>query len=275
MLGFIYSIIAVGFNLVYGVMKVINVAHGELYMIGGFITYSVATVVTTPLVGLLVSVLSCFGIGYLIEAFLTSRLRRKSGEYFTTNTILLTMGLSVIFQNVLLMIYKSDLRKPASSLTGSLDLLIFKLSYDQLLILVSSAAILVLVWFFLNKTVLGTATRAVSQNQDAAKLAGVNINKVNRISFGLSTALAAAAGSLLSYIFFVYPQMGAGMTTRAFSITIIGGLGSITGGILGGFIFALIEGLAGLFLPPAYKLTIVLIFAIVMLIIRPKGLLGV
>jgi branched-chain amino acid transport system permease protein len=271
--GCIYILLATGLNLIFGVMKVVNFAHGEFLMIGAYITATVFLLTGfNPYCIILLSMLALIGIGAVVER-LCFRPILGTGKL---NEIFLSIGLIYIFQNGAAMIWGDEwqsIKSPYGGITvpvGSLNL-----PLDYVIIMIVTAAILVALYLFLGKTRTGREMRATSQNRKGAMLVGINVERMDILSFGIGCALAAAAGTLWVVSGQVFnPYMGSIPAVKAFAIIILGGLGSIPGAIVGGLIYGIAENGAAYFLGGVWKEAISFIILIIVLIVRPTGLFG-
>ncbi len=271
--GCIYILLATGLNLIFGVMKIVNFAHGEFLMIGAYITATVFLLTgINPYVILLLSMLALVGIGAVIER-LCFRPILGTGKL---NEIFLSIGLIYIFQNGAAMIWGDawqSVKSPYDGITvpvGSLNVPI-----DYIIIIAFTAAILIALFLFLKKTRIGMEMRATSQNRKGAKLVGINVERIDVISFGIGCALAAAAGTLWVVSGQVFnPYMGSIPAVKAFAIIILGGLGSIPGAIIGGLLMGIAENSAAFYLGGIWKDAVSFIILIIVLVIRPTGLFG-
>ena len=271
--GCIYILLATGLNLIFGVMKIVNFAHGEFLMIGAYITATVFLLTgINPYVILLLSMLALVGIGAVIER-LCFRPILGTGKL---NEIFLSIGLIYIFQNGAAMIWGDawqSVKSPYDGITvpvGSLNVPI-----DYIIIIAFTAAILIALFLFLKKTRIGMEMRATSQNRKGAKLVGINVERIDVISFGIGCALAAAAGTLWVVSGQVFnPYMGSIPAVKAFAIIILGGLGSIPGAIIGGLLMGIAENSAAYYLGGIWKDAVSFIILIIVLVVRPTGLFG-
>lgn len=272
LIGSIYACMAIGFSLIWGVIGVINVAQGELLMLGAFGTYWLFTLFAiSPFLTIPIVIIAMFLVGYLIQHTIINRVVKHS----LFITLLLTFGLSVFIRQMGLRLWSANMRYiPVSFATASYEMLGLNLPAAKLITFPIALLLTGICWFFLKYTRTGQAIRATAQNQRAASLAGVKIKHIYAITFGLSAAIVGAAGSLVSLIWPIYPHMGIPFTVRSFVIVILGGLGSIPGALLGGFIIASAESFGGYFLGTEWKLCISLALLVITLIVRPKGLFG-
>jgi branched-chain amino acid transport system permease protein len=271
--GCIYILLATGLNLIFGVMKIVNFAHGEFLMIGAYITATVFLFTgINPYVILLLSMLALIAIGAVVER-LCFRPILGTGKL---NEIFLSIGLIYIFQNGAAMIWGDawqSVKSPYDGITvpvGSLNVPI-----DYIIIIAFTAAILIALFIFLKKTRIGMEMRATSQNRKGAMLVGINVERIDVISFGIGCALAAAAGTLWVVSGQVFnPYMGSIPAVKAFAIIILGGLGSIPGAIIGGLLMGIAENSAAFYLGGIWKDAVSFIILIVVLVVRPTGLFG-
>jgi branched-chain amino acid transport system permease protein len=271
--GCIYILLATGLNLIFGVMKIVNFAHGEFLMIGAYITATVFLLTgINPYVILLFSMLVLIGIGAVVER-LCFRPILGTGKL---NEIFLSIGLIYIFQNGAAMIWGDawqSVKSPYDGITipiGSLNV-----PLDYIIIIAFTALILIALFLFLKKTRIGMEMRATSQNRKGAMLVGINVERIDVISFGIGCALAAAAGTLWVVSGQVFnPYMGSIPAVKAFAIIILGGLGSIPGAIIGGLLMGIAENSAAFYLGGIWKDAVSFIILIIVLVVRPTGLFG-
>jgi branched-chain amino acid transport system permease protein len=275
LIGGLYSLIAMGFSLQYGVARVLNIAHGEFIMISAFLTWTLYTYAhINPLLSLIIVGPVIFVIGYTLQRTLFTRLRISSPSQgaYEANSMLATFGLLFIFQNVALLIWGGNYHAYSYLATPvSLGGAIF--AANSLLALGVAVVIGIIFYLFLARTRMGKAIRAAALDPATAGLMGVNINQVLAICFGLGALMAAFAGLLFSMCFSVYATMGLEKTIVAIIVVVLGGLGSIPGSYIGGFALGIIGNIVtyyepGLTLPSYY-----LIF-IVLLLVKPSGILG-
>jgi branched-chain amino acid transport system permease protein len=271
--GSLYAMIAVGLTIVFGVMRIINMAHGEMVMLGMFGAYWGYTLwKIDPFVSALLWVPLMFVFGAGVHRLLLRKII-PSGEL---NTLLYTAGLSLLIANLALFFWTGDYRtinlsyalKPARP---------FGISISVPLAIAFAIAILVTtaLYVFLSRTDTGRAIRATAQNPDSAALMGVNVGRIDTITFALGTALAGAAGVLLAPSLYLYPTVGEILVVKCFVIVVLGGLGSVPGAIAGGVLLGLVESLGAVYVSVAYKDTIGFVLFLLVLLFRPAGLFGV
>ncbi len=271
-IGSIYILLATGLNIIFGVMKLVNFAHGQLLMVGAFIAYGV-TVASglNAYVAMLVSIACVAVIGIAVER-LTFR-RVLGGNKL--NEIFVSLGLIYVFENLAMLLGGYKTQRIASPLAGlNLTFSGISLPYDIIVASSIAAVILIVLSFIVKKTKIGLAMRATSQKSDAAQLMGINIDRVYIFTFALGAALAGAAGTLFGIIYPFSYQTGAMPTIKAFAIIIMGGLGSIRGAVVGGLLYGITEQLAVLFFGDTWGNSVAFILLIVVLILRPTGLFG-
>lgn len=271
--GCIYILLATGLNLIFGVMKVVNFAHGEFLMLGTYITLSLFLLSgCNPYLLLVGSVPLLIVVGVITER-LCFRPILGSGKL---NEIFVSLGLIYIFQNMAAIIWTDEwktLESPFRSV--SIDIGILQVPLDYLIIILTTAVILVLLHLFLHRSTLGTAIRATSQNRKGAMLMGINVERMDMITFGIGAGLAGAAGTMWAVSGQVFnPYMGSVPAIKAFAIIILGGLGSIPGAIIGGLAIGLGENITAFTLGGSWKDAVSFIILIIVLIFRPAGLCG-
>jgi len=271
-IGCIYVLLATGLNLIFGVMKLVNFAHGELLMLGAYVSYTVSTGLGLDVylsIFVSMAVIALVGLGVERLAF-----RRVLGAD-KLNEIFVSLGLILIFNNSAVLIWGEDSKWLTSPFKGmGLQLGDAFLRYDLLIAFGVVAAILVGLLFLINKTKIGMAMRATSQKNQAAMLMGINIEQIYIFTFVLGAALAGAAGTLFGIIFPFNPYIGALPTIKTFAIIILGGLGSIKGAIVGGLLFGIAENLASATLGGIWGDAVAFALLIIVLILRPEGLFG-
>ncbi len=270
--GCIYILLATGLNIIFGVMKLVNFAHGQLLMIGAYITFTDVTVSgLNAYVSILVAMVAVALIGVVLERF---TFRRVLGTD-KLNEIFVSLGLIYVFENVATLLWGNTTRQIPSPLQGlQLSLGQIAISYDRLSAILIVVVILVALFLLLKKTKIGLAMRATSQKSNASMLMGVNIEKVYMFTFALGAALAGAAGALYGIIFNFNPTIGALPTIKAFAIIIIGGLGSIPGAVIGGLLYGIAENTAVYLLGGVWQDAVAFALLIIVLVIRPTGIFG-
>lgn len=270
--GCIYILLATGLNIIFGVMKLVNFAHGQLLMIGAFLTWTLSVSAgLNTYIAILVSMVVVAALGVVVERL---TFRRVLGTD-KLNEIFVSLGLIYIFENVAMLLWGANSKQIISPLYGSsLNLPGISITYDRIVAVFVVVAALVAFGLLIKKTKIGLAMRATSQISSAAMLMGINVEKIYMFTFALGAALAAVAGGLYGIIFSFDYQVGAMPTIIAFAIIILGGLGSIKGAIIGGLLYGIAEQLATLFLGGIWGSAVAFALLIVVLIIRPTGIFG-
>ena len=273
--GGIYALIAVGLSLQYGVGRVLNISHGEFIMIGAFATWSLYTVFgISPLISLVICGPILFIIGFVIHRTIFEYLRSKSEsiDAFAASSLLASFGLLFIIQNVALIIWKADLRG-YSYLDSSVSILGAVFTANRLIALLFAVVISLSFYIFLTRTRLGKGIRAAAEDPATAQVMGVNIHRVLAICFGLGALMAGLAGVLISMMYEMQPTMGLEYTIIAIIVVVLGGLGSITGSLIGGFILGLIGSIVT-YIDPGLSLIAYYVIFILMLLVKPTGIFG-
>jgi branched-chain amino acid transport system permease protein len=272
LIGGVYALIGIGLTMIFGVMRVINFAHGDLLMLGMYATWLVFTMTgLDPYVSLLFTAPLLFLWGAFLQ---TAFINRIIGT-LPQNQILLTIGLGLVMRNTMMLFFTSDYRILTTSYSSS-SFKLGGLSISQPLLysFIITAAITAALYAFLIKTDTGQAIRATAQDRDAAQLMGINVSRMSIIAFGLGTALAAIAGALLAPTYYIFPDVGAPFTLKAFVVVVLGGMGSIVGATLGGVLIGVTESLGGAFVAGGLKDLLVYVLFLLVLLFKPAGLLG-
>ncbi len=268
--GSLYAMVALGLGLIFGVMRVLNVAHGPLLMLGAYVTFWLfSTVGLNPYLSLLVSMPLLYLLGMLLQRFLVHRVVDAP----ELSSLLLTFGVSIAVVNLAQLAFTSDLRA-VEYLTGAFVLGPIAFSKSRLIACAIAVVITAAAFLFLQKTRLGKAIRAVSQSREVAQVCGINVGRIHAIAFGVASALAAAGGSLVAVMVAIQPEMGQVYTFKSFLVIVLGGAGNYPGALLGGLLLGLIEQLSSLFLTTQVNEAVAYILLVVVLLVRPTGLLG-
>jgi len=267
-LGLIYALIASGFTLVFGVTRIINFAHGELYMVGGMMMYVVYTVLEVPFpVALLASSLSSALLGIVIERFVIRRVR--GGE--ALQVLALTVGAQLIIMTGVLAIFGPRDKPVPSVVTGIIRIGNVIMPWERIIVIIVSVVIMLGLFFFIKFTKSGQAMRAMAQDREAAALQGIKVNFMYTLSMGIGSILAGASGALMSPILPVNPFVGPHATIYAILVVCVAGLGNLPGAIVGGLMLGFIENFAYSLLG-GFSEVISFGFVLVLLIFRPEGL---
>lgn len=274
-LGSVYAIIALGYTMVYGIERMLNFAHGDIIMVGGFTVFTIVTTMGgSPVVGILASVVVCTVLGVTIERVAYRPLRDAS----PLAVLITAIGVSYLLQNVALLIFGSNARQFTSVITvPALKLAGGKLSISSVTIvtILSCIVIMAALMTFINKTKMGQAMLAVSEDRGAATLMGINVNRTISVTFAIGSALAAVAGVLLCSAYpSLSPYTGSMPGIKAFVAAVFGGIGSIPGAFIGGILLGIIENLAKAYISSQLSDAIVFSVLIIVLLVRPTGILG-
>ena len=274
-LGSIYAIIALGYTMVYGIARMLNFAHGDIIMVGGFAVFTiVSTLGLSPWLGLLVAVVVCTVLGIVIEKVAYCPLRGAS----SLSVLITAIGVSYLLQNVALLIFGSNARQFTSIINlPNLKLADGRLTISAVTIVTIITCIVIMVGLtaFINKTKIGQAMLAVSEDTGAATLMGINVNKTISITFAIGSALAAIAGALLCSAYpSLTPYTGSMPGIKAFVAAVFGGIGSIPGALIGGVILGVIENLTKAYISSQLSDAVVFSVLIIVLLVRPTGILG-
>jgi branched-chain amino acid transport system permease protein len=273
LMGALYAMIGIGLTIVFGVMRIINLAHGEMVMLGMFAAFwSQKLWGFDPFLSILLWAPVMFVLGVLVYRFLL-RAIIPGGEL---NTLLYTAGLSLLAANLALMAWTGDYRTISLSYTLE-PMRPLGIAVPAALAIGFGVAVVITValWLFLGRTDAGRAIRATSQNREAAVLMGIDVERVSALAFGLGTALAGAAGVLLAPSLYLYPTVGELVIVKSFVIVVLGGLGSVPGAIAGGILLGLVESLGAVYVSTTYKDGLGYVIFLLVLLYRPSGLFGV
>ena len=272
LVGSIYMLLATGLTLIFGVMKVVNFAHGELMMWGAFLTLLATRLGVNPYLGMLGSTLLVGLLGVAIERWGFRPIRGTA----KINEIFLSIALILILQNALARVFipyfreYAQIRTPYA--TEFFDLGLLNLRYDFVILLAVAWAIMVALWIFLFHTAPGREMRGASQNRVASMLMGVDVRRIDMLSFGIGAGLAALAGSLYGVVNPFSPYAGTLPAIKAFAVIILGGLGSVKGAVVGGLLYGVVESFATFFLGGSWRDATAFVLLIVVLMLRPEGI---
>jgi branched-chain amino acid transport system permease protein len=270
LLGAVYALLAAGLNLIFGVMQVINVSHGDLMMLGAFITFTLyAQFGLNPVLSLFVSVPILFAVGWLLQRTVVHRVIGQP----PLMSLLMTWGLALSIRNAGLYFFTSNYRS-VPAFRGAFELGPIALSRSRTIAFVAAFVITLLVWFFLQRTTFGKAVRATAQSGEVAQICGIDVSRVRLVTFGLAAALAGAAGSLLITTLTINPSIGGPVILRAFAIIVIGGMGSFGGALLGALVVGVTEALSAFFFTTQLAEAAIYLLLILVLLIRPSGFFG-
>jgi len=274
-IGSVYAIIALGYTMVYGIAKMLNFAHGDVIMVGAYISFCVTNYLHLPVVvSILASMLVCTVLGVIIEALAYKPLRGTP----SLAVLITAIGVSYFLQNSAQLIWGSA-PKNFTSIVALKPIMLFDgrivITDEVIVTVLVSILVMVSLTLFTGKTRMGKAMRAVSEDRDAAQLMGINVNQTISITFAIGSALAAVAGVLLcSTVPTLMPTTGSMPGIRAFTAAVFGGIGSIPGAMIGGILLGVIEALSKAYLPNQFSDAIVFGVLILVLLVKPTGLLG-
>ena len=267
-----YALIGTGMTLIYGIMRIVNFAHGEFYMLGAYFFYTLWVLLgVNPIIAMVGTFLLVLLIGAGFEQLCIRPLRKES----PSSSMLMAMGLSIVLQNAALLIWGGEVQtvpKLVQSQTFTVAGIAF--SMDRIWIFLIAFLIIMGTSLFIAKTKTGRSIRATFQDTEAAEVVGVNIEKVYSITFGCGAALASAGGFLLAPLFLISPTMGMLAVGKAFAVVTTGGMGNVKGAILGGLLLGVVESLGAGYISSGYKDAFGFIVIILVLLLRPQGLLG-
>jgi branched-chain amino acid transport system permease protein len=274
-LGGIYALIAVGLTLQYGVGRVLNVAHGEFILLGALLTYTLYTGFgISPLSAIAIITPILFVVGYILDRTLFNYLRKKAPnvDAFSGTSLLASFGLVLVMQNLMLLIWGANL-KGYTYLNTSVSIFGALYGLNRLLALGMAVGVSVIFYVFIKSSRLGKAIRAAAEDPVTAQVMAVNVKQVLAICFGLGAAMAGLAGILYSMMFELQPGKGIELTIIAIVVVVFGGLGSITGSLIGGFLLGLVTSIVN-FIDPSLSLVAFYLIFILLLIFKPSGILG-
>jgi branched-chain amino acid transport system permease protein len=272
LIGLIYALVAIGLSMIFGVMDIVNFAHGEFLMLGMysafwlFAWYALDPILTLPL-----TILMLFAFGVVLYKLVISRITDAP----MVSQIFTTFGIMYLLRGVAQFLWKPDYRTiEHSSVSGTVDFLGLHLGLPQLVAGFGAVIVTGAVWYFLNHTRLGAALEATAADKDAARLMGIDSHRMFALAWGIAAACAGAAGGLLATFFPIFPDVGATFILLAFVVVNLGGFGSIAGAFVAGILVGVIEVMGGLIVGPQYKMAVVLVLFLGVLMFRPQGLMG-
>ncbi len=270
-LGTLYACIAIGFSLVWGVLNVINMLHGSFIILGGYLTYfawvyfGINPILVLPVVALLL-----YGLGYVVQYLFINKV--VTAPVLTTLT--LTFGLDMILYNVMTVVFTATPRRVSLDF-GRIDILGVAMPVDRLLGMGLALLLTLLLYVVMRGSKIGRAIVAVRMDRQAAALMGIRVNRIYAITFGIGALMAGAAGAIFAMVFPVTTNLTGAFLGKAFVICVIGGLGSVSGALVGGIALGIIESFSGYFLGPQHALTVGYLIMLVLLVVRPTGIMGV
>jgi branched-chain amino acid transport system permease protein len=271
MLGLTYVLMASGLTLIFGILQIVNFAHGQFYMIGACVIYWFYMKLGLPFIlSFLLAMVIVSGVGITVELVFFRRLEKAS----IVATLGVVLGLLVGLEGLMEILFGPDEKNVRTAFPGVLKAFNFSISYERLIIIFASIVIMAGLYFWIRHTREGSAMRAVAQDRFAAELVGIDVNKIRLVVMGIGSALAAGAGALIAPLFFVSPYVGANAMFKSLIIITLGGMGSLPGAALGGLILGVIESFGQTYLGNITEMLGFLLI-IVILLIKPQGLFGV
>lgn len=272
LMGGIYALVSIGLTLIFGVMNVVNFAHGEFLMLAMYLTFWMFHFFQVdPYLSLLIVTPALFLLGTLTQRYLIQHLI-EAGHY---TQIFATVGISTIMANAALFFWKADYRMVKTPyMSATLPMGDMVISYPRLISFLVAIAITLLLFLFLKHTYLGRAIRATAQDHIGAKLMGVNIHRVYIFTFGLGSACVGVAGALLMPTYYAFPTVGLHFVLIAFVVVVLGGMGNVTGALFGGLIIGVVEAFSGFFISPQLKEAVYFVIFVLVLLFKPTGLFG-
>lgn len=272
LMGGVYAAYSAGFSLIFGVMNIVNIFHGELIMVGAFTTYWLFTLYhIDPFLTLPASIISVGLLGYVIQRVLINRVVEAPPMI----SYLATFGVHLILANAALLWWSADFRTVTTSYSGagfSIGPLIIPIA--RLVTFLIAIATIGGIYWFLEKARYGKAIRAAAQDKEMARLVGIDIKKVYALTFALGAGITGLAGGLISTYFVIYPQMGLSYTIIAFCVVVLGGMGYIPGALVGGLLLGVIQSLTATYLNSGLSIAITFILLFIVLVWKPQGILG-
>ncbi len=272
LIGGVYALIGIGLTIIFGVMRVINFAHGDIMMVGMYLTFYLFTLFhVDPFVSIVITIPLMFLFGAFLQKVFINRIIGTLPQ----NQILLTIGLGLIISNSAMLAFTSDYKILTTSYSsGSFKLGEISISQPLTASFIITVVITAILYWFLMKTDTGQAIRATAQDREAAQLMGINVSRMSMLAFGIGAAMAGTAGALISPTYYIFPQVGSAFTLKAFVITVLGGMGSIVGATLGGIIIGIVESVGAVAISSDWKDVLVFAIFLLVLLVKPSGLLG-
>ncbi len=274
----IYALIAVGYTMVYGVIQLINFAHGEIFMLGAFLSVTFITLFGVPIyLAIFMSMGCCALLGVMLDIFAYRPLRQSP----RLAALITAIGMSIFLQNLAMIIWGSRPKPFAQEAlpdflkTRALEIGQAGVSWMQVIIFITASTLMIILFLIINKTRVGTAMRALSQNRTSAALMGINVNRVISFTFALGSSMGAVAGVMVAmYYNSLYPTMGYVAGVKAFAAAVLGGIGSVPGAMVGGIVLGIAEALGAGYISSLYRDGIAYAVMIAVIIFRPSGILG-
>jgi branched-chain amino acid transport system permease protein len=277
LVGGLYAIVSVGLSLIFGVMRIVNLAHGDLMILAAYSTYWVALITgINPFIVMGIVVPGFFFLGVALQRYMIQRAIARP-EFTIRNSVLITWGLSLLLMNSQTIAWTGNLRTivlPESLGFAGVNIGGVFVSFTEILILSGAIVIVVIFHLMLHRTNLGRAIRACTQDREAAAILGVNFARIAYITFGLSILSAAVGGILYGYSSYFFPSLGIDFTIKAFAVIVLGGMGSIGGALMGGLLLGTVESLTSLYVGAQFSFAVSFFVLVATLIVKPSGLFG-
>jgi len=270
MMGWVYVLVALGLTIVFSIMRIVQFAHGEIYMLGAYCAYFISVVLGfSVFVAFVIAALALGLAGVVLERVCFRRFRGQIGP-----SMIVAIGLILLLQTAAAVGFGTQEKWVPNMIPGVLTFWGIRLAWDRMLAVVIGIALVLVLFAFIQRTKVGQAMVAISQDPDAAALQGIDVNHISSLSMAIGCALAAVAGGLMGAIFQVEPYMGGFAMAKGIAVIILGGLGSIVGAVIGGLVLGLIDGIVPLSANTTVATIIGFVLIIIILIIKPQGLLG-
>jgi branched-chain amino acid transport system permease protein len=271
LLGGIYALVSIGLNLIFGVVRIVNFAQGELVMLGMYATFFFfAKFGIGPYYSVFLVAALLFVVGLAIQRLVLQPLQSEPNMQ-----VFATFGLLIFFENAVLAVTRGEGYSLAGAYSrGVIEVFGLRASVSRVVVFAAATGIAIALMIFLSRTMAGKAIRAVIQDRQSARLMGINVERTYLLTFALGSALAGVAGALLAPIYTLSPYIGGNFILAAFAVVVLGGLGSVPGAFIGGILVGVIEAFAGYYVDPALKQAIWFIIFVIVLIVRPSGLMG-
>jgi len=274
LIGLNYSLMALGLALIFGVMRIVNFAHGELFMLGGYIFYFIVTLLgLQPVLAFLLTITSLFVFGILMEKTLLRPIFTENlGDEYS---IIVTFALSSFLTNFAIVFFGPEFRRPPRFAPVKLNLMLWTVSGDKFYAAMIATVLILITYMLIRRTKIGIALQATAQDRIGASIVGIDVFKMNSLAMGIAAALAGAAGAALTPVFLLYPMCGTIPGLKGFVIIVLGGMGSIEGSIISSIILGIVESLGSVYISAPYRDVYSFIVLVSILLLRPQGLFGV
>ncbi|PIC57987.1 branched-chain amino acid ABC transporter permease [Sporosarcina sp. P12(2017)] len=270
-LGSVYALMAIGYTMVWNVLRFINFAHGEVYMGGAFVALTTMYLGAPVWLAYSCGMLSGALLGYLMEKLVYKKMRTAP----KLNLLIAAIGIAIVLQNSAQLIWGASPERLASPfLSNNINIGGMMVNQHYIFIIIVTIIVMFLLEFFMNRTLMGKAVQAASQNIQATELMGINANKVISITFAIGSGVGALAGILVGPVFLVYPTMGVFAGLKGFTASVMGGMGNIPGAMVAGLMLGVLESFAAGFISSGYRDAVAMVILLVILLLRPQGIFG-